>query len=279
METDHHQAAADGQRFERGVKAALEIAQFIVHMDAQALECAGRRILALLPGGVGNRDHFGEISGPFERPLLTALHDGAGHPLGEALFAIFLEDPGDFLFGGVGDELRCADALAGIHAHVQGTIVEEAEAALGIVELRRRHAKVEQDAIDPTFETACAHLIAQFGERALHNDEAAVFGRQCFSCLDGLGIFVESEQASPGAQFLEQGSTMAPSSEGTVQIAAVLPRGQCGNGLLEQNGDMAVGGIHSQRIRSRSSSGSPPGCLIAARSASAMAFQASSSHN
>src|SRR5690606_38705040 len=38
METDHHQTAAHGERLQRRLETALEIAQLVVDMDAQALE-------------------------------------------------------------------------------------------------------------------------------------------------------------------------------------------------------------------------------------------------
>ncbi|MCY1348104.1 hypothetical protein D9M69_342430 [compost metagenome] len=72
---------------------------------------------------------------------------------------------------------------------------------------------------------------------------------------------------------------MPPSPEGAIQVAAVRTRGEPLHSLFEQYGDMAEAAGRAHRIRSRSSSGRPPGCLIAMRSASEIAFQASSSHS
>ena len=194
---DHHQPAADGQRFERGVKATLEIAQLIVHMDAQALECAGRRILALLPGGVGNRDHFGQIGGPFERALLAALHDGASYPLGEAFFAIFLEDRA--ISSSVALAMNSAALMPrpGFMRMSSGPSLRKLKPRSGSSSCGDDTPRSSRTpSTRPSRPRARTSSPSSANERALMT-KRAVFGRQCFSCLDGLGIFVESEQASP----------------------------------------------------------------------------------
>ncbi|MNE53145.1 hypothetical protein D3C80_1478540 [compost metagenome] len=146
-------------------------------MDADALEGAGRGVLALLPGRIGDRQHGSQVRCPFERLLGTALHHGTGHALGETLFAVLLEHPGDFLFAGAGDPLRRTDATRRVHAHVQRAVIEEAESALGIVQLRRGNAQVQQDPADLACQAADSDFFAKFRKTALHNDKAAVFGR------------------------------------------------------------------------------------------------------
>ena len=177
MEADHYQATTDFQVFQRSIEATLQITQFVVDVNAQPLKGASCRILAFFPGGIGDGQHLSQIGGTFERLLDAAHHHGPRHTPSKTLFAVFLEHTGDFFFGSSGDELRGTDATRRVHAHIQRTIVEEAEAALGVIQLRRRHTQVQQHAADLTGKLADSELISKFRKASLHNDKAAVFGR------------------------------------------------------------------------------------------------------
>ncbi|MCY1427119.1 hypothetical protein D9M71_429510 [compost metagenome] len=245
MEADHHQAATHGERFQRRLETALEITQLVVDMDAQALEGPGRRILALFPGRIGHGDHLGQIGGAGERALGAALHDGPRHASGKALFAIFVEHPGDFFLGSRGDPLGRADPGIRVHSHVQRTVVHEAEATLGIVQLRRGHTEVEQHPVDLALQAAGRHLLAEFGEAALDDLEATVLGGQLEAGGDRQGILVEAQQASARAQLTQHFAAVAAAPEGAIQVAALRAHGKRLDGFVEQDGYMAESGcIH-----------------------------------
>ena len=57
------------------------------------------------------------------------------------------------------EELRRSLAARRIHAHVERTVVLEAEAARSLAELRRRHAEVEQNAVDFRRTTLAQYLV------------------------------------------------------------------------------------------------------------------------
>ena len=51
------------------------------------------------------------------------------------------------------------------HAHVERSVLHEAEAARGIVELRRGHAEIEQDAVELEAGLDLVRALGQRGER------------------------------------------------------------------------------------------------------------------
>ena len=78
MERDDGQPAARRQHLLGGGEAALELAQFVVHGDAQRLEGAGGGIalvLALRPDGAAH--DLGQLAGGLDALVLARLDDGA----------------------------------------------------------------------------------------------------------------------------------------------------------------------------------------------------------
>ena len=123
----------------------LELVELGVEMDADRLECAGRRI-ALLAGAEtgGAANDRRQLRGPLDR---TCGNDGAGDRPGARLLPIVAQDPGDVgllgriqIFGG--GQARLA------HPHVERTVGLERKAALGTVELHRADADIERDGVD-----------------------------------------------------------------------------------------------------------------------------------
>jgi uncharacterized protein (DUF1786 family) len=55
---------------------------------------------------------------------------------------------GELVVVEAGDELGGGLAPRAIHAHVEGRVLLEREAALALVELERRHAEVGEDGVD-----------------------------------------------------------------------------------------------------------------------------------
>src|SRR5690606_42137438 len=98
----------------------------------------------------------------------------------------------------------------------------------------------------------------QLGKRALHNDKAAVFGRQLISDPDCLRVLVEAEQSSPLRQLLEDGSTVPSAPEGAIYIKALRANRQALQRFVQQYTDMFQFGLLIHRLNKCSSAGSSP---------------------
>src|SRR6185295_8439367 len=96
----------------------------------------------------GGRHDCSEITGRGEGPLATTGHDGTRDAAREALLAERRHDFRQLALIDLCEPLRGGDAASGIHAHVEGTVVREAEAARRIVELWRGDAEIEEGAVE-----------------------------------------------------------------------------------------------------------------------------------
>src|SRR5205814_3071236 len=93
VEGDHGQASAGAQRTLGRSQAFFELIELGVQMDADRLECAGRRVGLLArteTGGAAN--DRGKLSGALDR---ARGGDGAGDRPSARLLAIVAQDPGD----------------------------------------------------------------------------------------------------------------------------------------------------------------------------------------
>lgn len=150
METDHRQAPARGQQGGDLLKTPAQGFQFVVDPDADGLEAARGRVLVALLEGHRLIDQFRQLAGALQRCLLARLHDAPGDASGETFLAVFLEHPGDLVLVGTGQPGGSGLAGLRVHAHVQGAVAHEAEAALRGVQLGRRDAEVQQDPVQPS---------------------------------------------------------------------------------------------------------------------------------
>ena len=125
---------------------ALDLAEFVVHPDAQRLEAARRRIDA----GAVRRQHAaddgGEPAGRGDRRLGARGHDGARDAARRALLAEFEQQIGQLAFRQRIDQIGGGRAAAA-HAHVQRAVGAEREAARRVIELERRDAEIQHHAI------------------------------------------------------------------------------------------------------------------------------------
>ncbi len=135
MERNHCEPAA-------GRKPALgrdegrgELAELVVHRDAQGLERAGRRmdIARLARDDAG--DHFGKRPGPGEGRRPPVMHDGTRDAARGPFLAKMKQDIGEFFLAGRVDDIRGGGAVVA-HAHVERAILPERKAAVR----RRRSA-------------------------------------------------------------------------------------------------------------------------------------------
>src|SRR3546814_8346196 len=105
---DHGEPAAGAEQRLGGRKAALQLAQLVVHVDAQGLEGARRGVdrptfatRALLSLGLLHHPahQLGELAGACQRLLGAGGHDGARHLAGTALLAVAIDNVGELGLG------------------------------------------------------------------------------------------------------------------------------------------------------------------------------------
>ena len=121
-------------------------------------------------------------------------------------------------------------AARGVHAHVEGAVLAEAEAAAGVVDLGRRNAQVKQDAVD-LMNAARGKRVGHRGKAVVNNAETRIVDllRGC----NGLRVLVERDQAPLGGQARLQQAAVTAATEGPVYIrtgstcAAQLERIDC----------------------------------------------------
>jgi hypothetical protein len=140
VETDDGEPASGEEVVDRRGEQTFDLAEFVVHENAESLKRAGGRMDPMTlrppdrPGDrLGERDGIG--------PRATG-HDGAGNPTGTTLFSITQNDVGDLIFCE-----RVNDHLGGkpgsrIHTHVGRSLQAKTESARGFVELGAADAKV-----------------------------------------------------------------------------------------------------------------------------------------
>src|SRR5213079_2372787 len=104
---------------------------------------------------------------------------------------------------------------------VQRTIIHEAEAALGVVQLWRGNPEIQQNSADFSCQAALQSFRTELGKAALHNDKAAVFGRQRLPCGNRLRIFIEPQKPAIRPKVLQYAATVPASPESAIQIAAI----------------------------------------------------------
>ena len=107
-----------------------------------------------------------------DRRVVARRDDGARDGARMALLAERRDDRREIALGRRGHHIGRARAVAA-HAHVERTVEPEREAALGLVELHRRHAEVEHDAVDRVV-AAAARDAFEIGEAILDQRQPAV---------------------------------------------------------------------------------------------------------
>ena len=122
------------------------------------------------------------------------------------------------------------------HAHVEGALDAEGEAARGLVELHRRDANVEGRTIETRQAKARSHRHAG-GELRMFEHEAAVI---CFDKRlprrNGVGIAVEGQHA--GARCFQYRLRITASTKCSVEIKAALAHIERVEHLFQEHGNV-----------------------------------------
>ena len=214
MEGDDGQPPAGPEHPLGGVQRPRQFAELVVDGDAERLEDAGRRMQAARLGADQPGDEIGQLRGGLDAALAAFFDDGAGNGPGPPLLAVMKEDVGQLRLAGFVEEVGGARPVP-LHAHVERPVAAEREAALGLVKLHRRHADVENDAVD-TLEAGLRGDRVERAEAARHENEPALRRRRERSAgRHGIGIAIYGDHAV-GGMGVEKGRRIAAGAEGAV---------------------------------------------------------------
>ena len=138
--------------------------------------------------------------------------------LSKPFFAIVADNLPYFAFVRAGEPLGGSCAAARVHAHVERRIGAEAEAARRVVELRRRHAEIKQNAVDLRC-SACDQHFAQTAEILVRELQSLVidFSARC----DRRRIAIQRNQTPAPAQARQNLSAVAAAAKRAVDVNTV----------------------------------------------------------
>ncbi len=207
MEGDDHQPPARLQDALGGDQRAGELAQFVIHRDAQRLEGARRRmrLVRLGPHHLGH--DLGKLERAHDRRLGTRLDDRLGDAARVALLAEAVDQVGELGFRQLRHQIGRGDAGTR-HAHVERPVAAEREAALALVELHGGDADIEHHAVDLRRVQHARHLV-EIAEAVLGDDEPAGIGEHELAARrDGARVAIDGDDAAIGG--FEDGARVAP---------------------------------------------------------------------
>ena len=214
-----------------GEQSRCKLVQFLVHEQPQRLEGARRRMDRARLAVHDAADDVGERAGGEDRIFLPLGDDGARDRARMPLLAQKENDIGEIAFGNFRDHIRGARSV-GAHAHVERAVLAEGEAALGLIELHRRDAEIEHDAVDRLIPALPRDLIER-GEARLHELEPAFRAFDKTRAMrDRALVAVDADHAAIGG--VEHHARVAAGAEGAVDIdAAVLEIEEAERGRTE----------------------------------------------
>src|SRR5271157_6030808 len=261
MEGDDREPAAGTKKPLGSGEATQELAELIVDRDAEGLEGSRRRMCLLPPSRRGDAgDHPGELKGRDEGRRLAVFDDGAGDAARGALLAEMEEHIGDCRLVLVAQNVSGGPTLAS-HAHVERRVETQREAALGLIELHRRDADVENDAVDRR-DAEFPYDRVEVAEPRLDDAEPAAGKRdEAGAGANGRRVAVERDDARAS---VDQRARIAAGAEGSVDHDSALARPKRLESFGKQNRDVAPRLAHagasalrsalSRRTRLRASS-------------------------
>jgi hypothetical protein len=151
MEGNDPEAAAVPKRRHSLRQGIVQGLQFVIDRHAKGLKHACSGVNSRGPGGPRNGlgNQIGQVSRAGNGAAATDVYNGPGNTAGPAFLAEGAEDGSQLLTGCAIDQGTGGGFLLHIHAHVKRPIVPETETAGRGVQLMRRYAEVEQNAINP----------------------------------------------------------------------------------------------------------------------------------
>ena len=223
MEGDHGQTAPGAEQGFRRRQAPVELAEFVVDVNAQGLEGAGGGIDAVPGPGDDAAHQVGQLAGPGDGRLGAGLDDGPGDAPGCPFPAVPIDNVGEFLFARVVDHVGRGPSHF-VHAHVEGAVGLEGKAARRSVQLHRRQAQIQGNAVHPvdadTIKQPRHVAVAPVDDREAARIPALHMG----AAPHRIGVAVDTPDRAPGG--LEDGFRISPGAEGGVHVDGAVAGGQ-----------------------------------------------------
>ena len=220
-------------------KPAREFAKLVVDGNAQSLEGARRGMGELAaPRRRDAGDEGGKLQRRCERLRLAVGDDGAGDPPRGALLAEVKQNVGDRRLILLAEDVGGRTAACP-HAHVEGSVEAQREAARRLVELHRGNANVEHNSIHRV-DAEAPHDLVEIAEARFDELKPAA-GRRSERFAGANGRWVAIEGDHPCAM-VEQRARVAPAPECAIDIKAAGARIERLHRLLEQDRNMAEPG-------------------------------------
>ncbi len=217
-------------------------------------------------------DDFGERARGRDRLFVARLHDRPRDRPRETLLAERGDDGGKIAVGGGVDEIGGAKTLAA-HAHVERTVVAEREPAFRLIELHRRDAEIEQDAVDRAMAETLRDMF-EIGEAVFHQGEPAL---RLLDQSEALGhrIAVAVDADDARAAHIQDAARVPAGAERAVDGDAAIARRQKLQHLAGKHGNMtgqsasgrvaAAAHHHSRAFCASCAATREPSCFFNAR--------------
>jgi len=232
---DHRQPSAGAKHALGGAQALLQLLELGIKVDSDGLEGAGRRV-GLHAGMVAERlaDDGGEFAGAGQR---SRGDDRPRHRPGARLVAIVADHPRDL--GLVGFVEEVGGGLSRLaHPHVERPVLGEGEAAIGLVELHRRHADIQRHAVDRR-QLAIRQRLVHPREALLDQGQPGVWD-ECRPVHDRTWIAIEADHSSRPRP--EHGARVAASPERAVDMRFARIDGERSDDFIDQYRHVGLSG-------------------------------------
>ena len=137
MKTDHHQTPGGAEQGRRLRQRPLQFAEFVVDVNADRLKQPRRRMVATATAAQMRERQLRQRRGAVQSAVAPGGDDGRGQTSPRAQLAVVAQHAADLGLVGRGQPVAGADALLGVHAHIQGSVAHKTETALGRQTLKR----------------------------------------------------------------------------------------------------------------------------------------------
>jgi hypothetical protein len=221
MKADRGEPPPGGEPRRQHRQRSGHFVQLAIHRDPNGLEGArGRILMPITPRARadGLRNDIGEPPCRDDRLGLPSLRNCSCNRLSKPFLTIAADDLRQFTDRCARDESGRALAARRIHPHVERAVVAKRESARRILELGRRHAEIEQHAVDAIDRERIEH-VGQFGEPRAAEREARVADRT--RCGFGVRIAVDRDEPAAGGELREDRARVAATAERSVDVDAL----------------------------------------------------------
>ena len=255
--------------------AVGELAELVVHEDAQRLERARRRMdlarpCCARPCRRSRRARASWRSAASARACTMARATSRAKRSSPSVAMMC----GEIALGGRVHQIGGARPVAA-HAHVERAVVAEREAALGLIELHRRDAEIEHDAVDRRDGRDCARPCSRSEKRSSTSvSRPCAASTSSSAARDRVAVAVDADDARAAAA--QDRARVAAGAERAVDIDAAVARLQVLEHLAGEHGNVtgqsasdsasAVAARHHSRALCASCAATrEPSCFFSAR--------------